>query len=185
MQELIVVWPHLWRGSLASSALIMNVLLYPSPRAHFGPQYQRLWNFTYVSNILNIIIKYWSRGRGVGVWLALPVVTNTGMCHANHPVLSHFFLKLSMKKASFTFIMPAKFVKCIPYFMTMAVHDNSSKGFCKAMPKTDPRISSLDLEKHYIMYRHTQITTVKKISQIFFFFHFFSHCLCLPGYPYP
>ena len=59
------------------------------------------------------------------------------MCRGNAPVLSHFTLTLPMQKASFTFIMPSKFIPCV---MPIMFHDNSSIIFCKIMPKTDPSI---------------------------------------------
>ena len=71
------------------------------------------------------------------------------------PVLSHFTLNLPMQKARFTFIMPTK---CIPSIMAMTFHDNSSKIFCKVMPKTDPSIKwSLDLGKALYAYRAYQL----------------------------
>ncbi len=59
---------------------------------------------------------------------ALPMVSSTGMCRGNAPVLSHFTLNLPIQKASFTFIMPRKFIPCV---MAMTFHDKSSKTFCK------------------------------------------------------
>ena len=57
------------------------------------------------------------------------------------PPQGHFTVNFPMQKANFTlkFVMPTKFISC---FMAMAVHDNSSKDFFKAMPKTDPSIKS-------------------------------------------
>ena len=84
---------------------------------------------------------------------ALPMLNSTGMWRGYDPVLSHFTLKLPMQKASFTFILPTT---CIPYFMAMTVHDNSSKYFCKAMPKTDLSIKSRPWQSIMCIYKQLQ-----------------------------
>ncbi len=85
----------------------------------------------------SVSVCHWLEGEsGPGAWGggALPIVSSTGMCRGNAPVLSHFTLNLSMQKPSFTFIMPTKFIPCV---MAMTFHNNTSKIFCRVMQKTD------------------------------------------------
>ncbi len=94
--------------------------------------------------------------------ILLPIVSTTGMCRGNAPVLSHFTLNLPMYKASLTFIMPTKFIPCV---MAMTFHDNSSKIFCKAMSKTDLSIKFRPWKSIICISIATEQITVQKILQ--------------------
>ncbi len=87
----------------------------------------------------------------------MPIVSSTGMCCRNAPVLSHFTLNLPMQKASFTFIMPTKFIPCVWQwrFMTIVL-----KLSAKVMPKTGP---SINLDLGSLSIATEQITGQKKL----------------------
>ncbi len=92
-----------------------------------------------------------------------------------------------MQKASFTFIIPTKF---IPAWWQWRLQDNSSKTFCKVTQKTDP-CQRLDLGKALYEYinnyrrnyseEETPKVTFKIPPRIFIFL---CRCLCRAGCPW-
>ncbi len=116
-----------------------------------------------------------------------PTVSSTGVYRENTPILSHFTLNLLMQNATFTFIMPTKF---IPGVMPMTFHNNSSNISCKAMPKTDPSIQFRPWKSIICIYQYLQnkLQFRKYPKNTFYmpprFWVFLSRCLCRAGCPW-